>query len=373
VKCFNCDSENVADSIFCAICGTKLTSTVDSCPQCRSPLPLNATFCHICGTRIPDKNTANVAFYGQPVPVSGMKKKHRIWIDALAGLLIIVITALITANLAGRPVDDNQGGETSHDASTWTITPTTARPTTQDSGNTDVLSSDVEYIDVDTIEGSLPGTGNFVNPWSDKGMIRTENVEGMRYLAEWYLHAVSPITTFDVDLDGNGEDETISIEADPALHNDNEFLNMSVYLITKGSRINLYNLVSEEFHEMRAIILESGMEHYNNDQTGLLVDSWIGISVICKDLDGDGLMEILLAVGEDYGKLVVSVLKYVGGNYYYQEVGGFKGTKELRFTTISEKNTLFSRLYFSPDDSTYYFVEFKYTGSGLEVLRYRDY
>ena len=314
-----------------------------------------------------------MASYGQPVPKSGMKKKHRILIGALTVLLIIAITAFTTAKLAGWPDDDHQDGETSHDASTKTITSTSARPTTQDSSNTDAPSSDVAYIDVDTIEGGLPGTGNFVNPWSDKGMIRTENVEGMRYLADWYLHAVSPKTTFDVDLDGNGEDETISIEADPALHNDNEFLNMSVYLITKDSRINLYNLVSEEFHEMRALILESGMERYNNDQTGLLVDSWIGISVLCKDLDGDGLMEILLAVGEDYGKLVVSVLKYVGGNYYYQEVGGFKGTKELRYTTISEKNTLFSRLYFTPDDSTYYYVEFKYTGSGLEVLRYRDY
>jgi len=311
--------------------------------------------------------------------MSGMKKKHKIWIGALTVLLIIAITAFTTVKLTGWQGDDHQDGETTHGTSAKAITPTTARsttsagPTASASSNTDTPSIDVEYIDVDTIKGSLPGTGNFVNPWSDKGMIRTENVEGMRYLAEWYLHAVSPITTFDVDLDGNGEDETISIEADPALNFDNEFLNMSVYLITKDRRVNLYNLVSEDFHEMRAIILESGMQRYNNDNSGFLRDSWIGISVLCKDLDGDGQMEILLAVGEDYGKLVVSVLKYVGGNDYYQEVGGFKGTKKLRYTTISEKNTLFSRLYFSPDDSTYYYVEFKYTGSGLEVLRYRDY
>ena len=96
MKCLNCDSENATDNVFCTKCGAQLSSPAGFCPQCRSPLPPDVKFCHICGTKIPDKSTVNMDFDDQPVPLSRMKKKHRIWIGVLAVLLIVVIAALTT-------------------------------------------------------------------------------------------------------------------------------------------------------------------------------------------------------------------------------------------------------------------------------------
>lgn len=177
MKCFNCDSENVTDSVFCANCGTKLTSPADLCPQCRSPLPPDVNFCYICGTRIPDKNTANVAFYGQPVPMSGMKKKHKIWIGALTVLLIVVITAFTTAKLAGRPGDDNQDGETSHDASTKIPENTSSATKYTDKETTAFVITDENLIGLWSTEGPA---GELVDP--DTGY-----ATGSIYNGTWYL------------------------------------------------------------------------------------------------------------------------------------------------------------------------------------------
>lgn len=161
------------------------------------------------------------------------------------------------------------------------------------------------------------------------------------------------------DLDGDGEDEQIEIQSD-------QDGSMSIWIGMNGKEVNLFSLVSQEF-------LDAIMEMPGGDDGSSLP---IYIDAACIDLDGDDIREIILAVGNDNGALVFSLLKYSGEDFLYKEVGGAKGTEELRYLIITTRNTLFAELYFSdppsddPEDMNY--VEFAHMDGELRLARYRN-
>ena len=85
------------------------------------------------------------------------------------------------------------------------------------------------------------------------------------------------------DLDGDGQEEQIEIQSDV------DTGDMSVLVFMNDKAVNLFGLVSEEFIDEV------------NQMTG-----------------GDDCKEILLAVGNDNGALVVSLLKYTDGEFLYR-------------------------------------------------------
>lgn len=57
--CPNCGAECLLDSLFCSMCGSKLSEPAGNtetdtkmCPKCGASLPDGALFCAFCGTRV---------------------------------------------------------------------------------------------------------------------------------------------------------------------------------------------------------------------------------------------------------------------------------------------------------------------------------
>ncbi len=185
MKCYRCGCDNPDNGIFCAHCGIRLTAPAELCPQCQSPLRPGSRFCQICGTSLTDKSPANSGADVQPVCRPETKKKRKIWIVALAFLLVIVVTAFVTVQLAAWPDKDNQDNVTSQRAST-------SAPGSSTHG-----SSIPDHTRDKTTEKETPAfvvvDENLIGLWSTEGPSGqlvdpdTGYATGSSYNGSWYL------------------------------------------------------------------------------------------------------------------------------------------------------------------------------------------
>ncbi len=237
-----------------------------------------------------------------------------------------------------------------------------------DNGNSEITSDttasassnkNVEYFDTDAINESSDANDEIAVAWAKNGIIRCE-VKVFMDTVHWQSDNDSSATMSNrTDLDGDGEDEHIEILSDP------DTGEMSVCITMNEKTINLFGVVSQVF--LDAVRQMPGGDDASNMP--------IYIDAACIDLDGDNKREIILAVGNDNGSLVVSILRYTGGNLLYEEAGGIKGTQNLRYVIVTTRNTIFAELYFTnppsfdPEDMNY--VEYEYDGNELKQIGYR--
>lgn len=213
------------------------------------------------------------------------------------------------------------------------------------------------YYNTDTIKGSFNATDNPAVPLERIGLIRSETGVDMQSALWNSSYSASSTLSFESDLDGDGMDEDIDID----YFDDTKTIGVFLYMDDKVVELDM--LASKDFFDAATEI--------SGDANGLATE----LDVACADLDDDCFKEIILAYGNDNGGLVISLLKYTGGEFLYEEAGGIKGTKGLRYIVVTAKNSLYTGLFFNhpaaldapPTD----YVEYGYTEGALELIGYK--